>query len=98
MAGSLWGNRFSMAQLKSLVMASRVTPISPSARPTLKLISVASIDEENFQPANIENIDNDEAKRHGALNSKKRCNFERMYYLSVLILFPMVSKAKINVF
>ena len=71
MAGSLWGNRFSMAQLKSLVMTSRVTPISPSARPTLKLISVASIDEENFQPANIENIDNDEAKRHGALKSKK---------------------------
>lgn len=71
MAGSLWGNRFSMAELKSLVMASRVTPTSPSARPTLKLISVASIDEENFQPANIENIDNDEAKRHGALKSKK---------------------------
>ena len=71
MAVSLWGNRFSMAQLKSLVMASRVSPISPSARPTLKLISVASIDEENFQPVNIENIDNDEAKRHGVLESKK---------------------------
>lgn len=77
MAGSLWGNRFSMAQLKSLVMASRVTPTSPSARPTLKLISVASIDEENFQPANIENIDNDEAKRHGALKSKKGANLRR---------------------
>ena len=62
-----------MTQLKSLVMQSRVNPADVSPRPKLNLISVASF-EENFQPSNIENVDDDEAKRHGALKIQKKCN------------------------